>query len=77
MTSTAETAIRLRAPSATLAMVLVGQIQFLATLSLVDNTGAVDSTGAEDSWMLAFARQLRSDDSQAVHRAFRRTQRAE
>lgn len=33
-----------RRPSATLAFVLIAQIQFLATLSLVDNTGARDST---------------------------------
>ncbi|CAN0101373.1 unnamed protein product, partial [Scytosiphon promiscuus] len=34
----------IRQPSATMAVVLVAQIQFLATLSLVDNTGAEDST---------------------------------
>eukprot|EP00903_Cladosiphon_okamuranus_P012907 g12051.t1 len=33
-----------RQPSATVAFVLVAQIQFLATLSLVDSTGAEDST---------------------------------
>ncbi|CAN0416896.1 unnamed protein product, partial [Laminaria digitata] len=43
----------LRAPSATMALVLMGQMQFLATLSLVD------STGAEDSWILEFAKHLR------------------
>lgn len=39
-----------------MALVLIGQIQFLATLSLVD------STGAEDSWVLDFAHHLRFDD---------------
>lgn len=34
----------IRQPSATMAVVLVAQIQFLATLSLVDNTGAEEST---------------------------------
>lgn len=44
-----------RAPSATLALVIIGQIQFLAMLSLVD------STGVEDSWVLDFAHHLRFD----------------
>ncbi|CAM9702642.1 unnamed protein product, partial [Laminaria digitata] len=48
-----QSSARLRAPSATMAMVLMGQIQFLATLSLVG------STGVEDSWVLDFAKQLR------------------
>lgn len=43
----------IRQPSATMAIVLVAQIQFLATLSLVDNTGAEDST------VSAFADNLR------------------
>ena len=46
-----------RAPSATMAVVLVGQIQFLATLSLVE------PTGNEDSWVLDFAENLRSEES--------------
>eukprot|EP00904_Undaria_pinnatifida_P013948 jgi/Undpi1/9684/HiC_scaffold_27.g12140.m1 len=54
-TPSAESVSRFRAPSATLAVVLVGQIQFLATLSLVDTTGAEDPTGAENSWTLEWA----------------------
>ena len=66
-TPSAESVSRFRAPSATLAVVLVGQIQFLATLSLVDTTGAEDPTGAENSWTLEFARYLRCDDSRATY----------
>lgn len=40
-----------------MALVVIGQIQFLATLSLVD------STGAEDSWILDFVGNLRSENA--------------
>lgn len=40
----ARSAASVRQPSATLAFVLIAQVQFLATLSLVDNTGAGEST---------------------------------
>lgn len=40
----AQSTASVRQPSATIAFVLIAQIQFLATLSLVDNMGAEDST---------------------------------
>lgn len=46
-----------RAPSATLALVLTGQLQFLATLSLVNSTGDADSLVSH------FADNLRYDAS--------------
>ena len=39
----ASTSNSIRRPSATIAFVLIAQIQFLATLSLVSRTGATDS----------------------------------
>ena len=57
-TSSVQSSSRVRAPSATMSLVLVGQIQFLATLSLVE------STGADDSWILDFAKHLRSGNVQ-------------
>lgn len=44
-----------RNPSATISMVLVSQVQFLATLALVD------STGVEGSWLLEFVESLRGE----------------
>lgn len=56
-TSFVQNVSSIRTPSATLALLVVSQIQFLATLSLVD------STGAEDSLFLKFAGILRFDIS--------------
>lgn len=50
-----QSAASVRRPSATLTFVLIAQVQFLATLSLVDNTGAKDST------LAGFAEKLRCD----------------
>ena len=54
---TAQGSSSVRAPSATMALALVGQVQFLATLSLVD------TTGAEASYVLDFAENLRCEGS--------------
>lgn len=63
VTSSVEKSSRTRAPSATLALVLVGQIQFLAALSLVDSEGSEHSEEAVTSWILDFAKHLRSEDA--------------
>lgn len=41
------TSASVRQPSSTLAFVLIAQIQFLATLALVDNTGTVADFAAK------------------------------
>ena len=53
-------AASVRPPSVTLAILLITQIQFLATLSLVD------STGANDSLLSELVRNLRSDWCQGI-----------